>query len=105
LFPKTSTAIAVFFWIFALAAASIAAWFGALLVARVVKQRLSTEDSPQPFTLQGLRELRAQSAITEAEFQSMRAAILGHYASPTPDEPTRDPETHGHASDDGGATV
>lgn len=80
-----------------LAGAAVLAWLGALLVARMVRRRLGESDSGQPFTLQDLRELRKQGMITEAEFQTMRAAVLGRFAA---DEPAGGGHSEGGTLDD-----
>jgi len=56
--------------------AIILCWLG----ARALKRRLLRhQSSEQPFTIQGLRDLRARGQITEQEFEAMRAAVLQQF--------------------------
>lgn len=52
---------------------------GALLIATAVwafRKRLRCETRSDAFTIQDLREMRDSSAITDREYETMRAAIL-----------------------------
>ena len=63
---------------------------GGFLVALKVKSWSRRDQSPEPFTLQGLRDMRARKEITEREFSSLRAALLGRPSpTPPPDSSTR----------------
>lgn len=49
---------------------------GGLRIAVVIRRRLHAAESPPPFTLQDLRDMRARQEITEQEFNALRAGLL-----------------------------
>ncbi len=57
----------------------------ALFVVRAVRRWTRDTPSSETFTMQDLRTMRASGQISEAEFQSMRALILGRYAANSDD--------------------
>jgi hypothetical protein len=67
--------------------AAIAIFVG-LIVARVLRNRFSDSGTTAPFTLQDLRELRASGQISDREYETMRAAIVGSVRRPA-DPPAR----------------
>jgi hypothetical protein len=86
--------------------AALVAMVGAVLAARVVRERCQRPAESQPFTLQTLRELRASGQITEVEYNAMRGALLSEVRKPAePDvsglrggqEPQAPPEGAGGA--------
>lgn len=87
----TSDTLSAFVWIAVLAAAAIVAWIGALYVARSIRRRVHMDGTYQPFTLQDIREMRARGLITESEFATMRASILGKLRSDGDAEPNKNP--------------
>lgn len=84
----------IFFRAVLLLIALIAAWVGSLWVARWVRRRYSEPQNVEPFTLQDLRDLRAQGQITGAEFEHLRAGLIGRM---------RASERHEADAGDGGA--
>lgn len=51
---------------------------GGIYTALAVRKWMRTDDSPtEPFTLHDLRELHARGELTEAEFQALRAEMIG----------------------------
>lgn len=56
---------------------------------RWARSKMSDTTANQVFTLQDLREMRDNGQITEQEFETMRAAILG---SALDNAPSREPE-------------
>lgn len=67
-------------------------------------KRLTTAgagSAAEPFTLQGLRELRASGQITDDEFERARAAMIGRLTAPESDETAKDePEADDSAGAD-----
>lgn len=86
--------------------AAIGATVGAVLAARVVRERCQQPMDQQPFTLQTLRELRASGQITEVEYNAMRGALLSEARkSAGPAAPQgwgALPEVHAPPGDSGG---
>lgn len=97
----THGAGAIFFRAVLLLLALIAAWVGSLVVARYVRRQYMDDDEPEPFTLQHLRELRDQGQISAAEFEHLRAGLLGRMADKQGDA-TRDGETRARPRDEDG---
>lgn len=72
---------------------------GALLIGmvagRVVRKRLRSDEPTEAFTIQDLREMRTRGVITQQEYESMRAAIIGNLTggpgSESPSPPPHDP--------------
>ncbi len=83
------SAFTIFIWIAALAAAALLAWIAAVFASRAIKQSMSAK-TPEPFTLQDLREMLASGQITETEFNTMRGAILGSFAQSLDPPPNQD---------------
>ncbi|MGD8450460.1 MAG: hypothetical protein PVJ57_01460 [Phycisphaerae bacterium] len=54
---------------------------GGLLATRAAKRYARQEQRSEAFTLQDLREMRAEEKITEDEFRTLRAALLGQVES------------------------
>ncbi len=54
-----------------------------IYVAMSVRRWSRREQSPDSFTLQELREMRARQQISEQEFQALRAEILGRASAET----------------------
>lgn len=54
-----------------------------LRAALALREWARREQRAEPFTLQDLRELRARQQISEAEFQALRAAVLGRGEPPS----------------------
>jgi len=69
--------LSIAFWLALAAGVGI---FGYVL-ARAVKRWTQSNDKPEAFTLQDLRDMRSRGEITAQEFDTMRAAILGRYAA------------------------
>ncbi len=46
----------------------------------VLKRWMNSDPTAENLTLQDLREMRARNDITDAEFERMRALIIGKYA-------------------------
>jgi uncharacterized membrane protein len=72
--------------------AAIAIFLG-LIVARGLRNRYSDSGATTAFTLQDLRELRASGQISDREYETMRAAIVGSVrraADPPAPTPTSD---------------
>ncbi|RMF70637.1 MAG: SHOCT domain-containing protein [Planctomycetota bacterium] len=67
----------IFFRAALLLIALIAAWVGSLWVARWVRRRYAEPQTAEPFTLQDLRDMHAQGQITGAEFEHLRADLIG----------------------------
>lgn len=67
-------------------------WFGGMLVAaliagyiivRIVRRRsMDGGAAKEAFTLQDLREMRAAGQISESEFESMKAGLIGRLRTP-----------------------
>jgi hypothetical protein len=72
----------------------------ALIIALKLRGRPRKSEPEHPFTLGQLRRLRDEGEITEAEFQSMRAAMLRQIGARVPDTTTPPPpplhEEHGN---------
>ncbi|MCC6357968.1 MAG: SHOCT domain-containing protein [Phycisphaerales bacterium] len=62
------------------------------LLVRFVKKRLADAGDDQPFTLQDLREMKARGEITEREYETMRAAIVGEMSARPPRTPLPKPK-------------
>lgn len=73
---NTADILSIFLWI---SGAAVAAIVG-LFVARAVRNWSRSQEAADPFTIQDLREMRERGEISQAEFESMRGAILGRYA-------------------------
>jgi hypothetical protein len=54
----------------------VAAMVVALLIARAVKRRLSSEPHVEAFTIQDLRRMRDTGSITSQEYEAMRATLV-----------------------------
>ena len=54
---------------------------GGVSVAVAVRRWSRREEPSTAFTLQDLREMRAQGEISEAEYATLRAALLGQVAA------------------------
>ena len=67
-----STPLSVGLWLMLAAVLGLAGTY----LAVKVKQWARREQAPEAFTLQDLREMRARCEISEAEFESLRAALL-----------------------------
>jgi hypothetical protein len=65
----------------------IAAW----AVTRWMRTRVTRDDESVPFTLEDLRRLREQGQISEIEFKTMRAAMLGLADRPAAQRPVDRP--------------
>lgn len=59
------------------------------LLARWAKNWGQRHNSPEPFTLQDLREMRERGEITPAEYDAMRGEILGRFHAPPADADQR----------------
>lgn len=62
--------------LFVMFAVVAAVALGGLVVAAAIRRWSQKEEHAATFTFQDLREMRARGDISEAEFQSMRAALL-----------------------------
>lgn len=71
------------------------------LLVRHIRKRFSADADDSAFTLQNLREMRARGEITEREYESMRAGLLGTMAAP-PRTPLPKPRPDARGSDPGG---
>ncbi len=58
----------------------------------------SADSSATPWTFEDLRKLRDQGALSEEEYQALRAAIIGAYRGSS-----AGPDAAGKASDSGGS--
>ncbi len=91
--------------ILGLAAAAVVALF----VGRMIRNRMMRPERPAAFTLEDLRQMRAEGQITEQEFTAMRAMVLAQTRagakdgqSPRPGggapRPPRQPDDEGEAA-------
>lgn len=53
---------------------------GGFFLARMVRSWARADATVETFTLQDLREMRTRGEISDAEFERMRAAIIGQHA-------------------------
>jgi len=63
-------------WVAGLALVGVAAMVLAVLVGRMLRRRMQSDEPREPFTLEDLRRLRASGQITEQEFHAMRAIVV-----------------------------
>lgn len=83
-----SSASDLFLLLIGISAVLILLIIGGLVCVRLVRGRTAAAaESGEPFSLQDLRDMRAAGQITDREFESMRAALLGRLTAP---KPTRD---------------
>jgi hypothetical protein len=80
--------------------AILIALFGGLIVSRL-RNWIHSEQLPEPFTLQDLRDLRAAGQITPEEFETMRAALLGRWAGTSPSSSADAPPPESASGDPG----
>ena len=52
------------------------------VVVRIIKRRLQKDAPLDTFTLQDLRNLRAQGQLSDAEYERLRAMLIGQTAKP-----------------------
>jgi hypothetical protein len=76
-------ALRVGLWVMAAAILAV----GGVYVARSVKRWARRDEGAEPFTLQQLRNMRAQDAISEREFADLRSALLARARSATDQPP------------------
>lgn len=50
---------------------------GGYVAVRVVRRRLGSTEQLDTFTLQDLRELRAQGQLSDAEYERLRVMLIG----------------------------
>lgn len=81
--PGPGDLVSLFLW-FGLAAVAAVAGYCVVLAVRRWAQR---EEHAATFTFQDLREMRARGQISEQEFASMRAALLGQFERGDSDPP------------------
>jgi len=62
-------------WLILLAVMVIVGGVLIFLARRLLRQQPSSE--PEPFTLQGLRDMRARGMLSDDEFERARAAMIG----------------------------
>ena len=62
-----------------------------MVVGRLVRKRLRSDEPTEAFTIQDLREMRTRGVITQQEYESMRAAIIGDLTSGSGSEPHSPP--------------
>lgn len=67
------------------------AMFAGLFVARALRSRFGGTEASAPFTLQDLREMRSAGQITQEEYDTMRAGLLGQMGRPSAPRPPEDP--------------
>jgi acyl-coenzyme A synthetase/AMP-(fatty) acid ligase len=65
---------------------AVIALVGGMLIARRLRSRAADSTPAAAFTLQDLRRLRDSGQISEVEFESMRAAMIGNLRSPRPSD-------------------
>lgn len=64
---------------------------GGYVLIRLVRSRIRSNDTSESFTLDDLRALRAAGQLSDAEYERMRAMLIGSHAIPRgPRRPMRD---------------
>ena len=90
-------------YVLAITVIGVAALLVGIAASRLIRKRLLSETRGVPFTIQDLREMRADGSITQQEYETMRAAIIAQMGSDSPAAPPAAPEGHppsGAESDD-----
>ncbi len=92
--PQTAE---LMWYILAIGVIGVGAMLIGILASRLLRKRLRNSRPTEVFTIQDLREMRRREDITQQEYETMRAAIIGRVADAPQPEPRKtspiDPET------------